>query len=156
MSPAPVCTRVTLTIEITEVLYSALQITATMSRTTVPAFIGSALRQTQVAFFAELPATSEPDVAVVEVRATAAPTQKETLPEPAPFSTSVRGDLGAVQREVLALVDDGVADLLEVRRTLLRSHQGPAVSRAVHQLLKRGLLEPMTPTSNGFRPALGL
>ena len=46
-----------------------------------------------------------------------------------------------------------VYDLAEVRRTMLDSHHGPAVSRAVHQLVRRGVLESMTPTSNGFLPA---
>jgi hypothetical protein len=38
---------------------------------------------------------------------------------------------------------------------MLNSHHGPAVSRAVHQLVRRGVLEPMMPTSTGFRPDLG-
>lgn len=69
MSTAAGCPRVTLTIEISEVLYSALAVTATMSATTLPAFIGLTLRQTQITFFAEAPGTSECDVAVLDVRA---------------------------------------------------------------------------------------
>jgi hypothetical protein len=84
MSTAAVCPRVTLTIQISEVLYDAIQITAAMSQTTVNAFIGSALRETQIAFFAEN-SESLPDVAVLDVRA--------TTPSP-----NTRGDLGALQR----------------------------------------------------------
>jgi hypothetical protein len=140
MIPAAVCPRVTLTIEISEVLFDAIQITAAMSRTTVPAFIGSALRDTQIAFFAE---NSElPDVVVLEVR--------DANPAPGPRK---RADLGALQRAILASLENaphqmGVYDLAEVRRTLLHSHSAPNVSRAVHQLVRRGW---MVPTGTGTR-----
>ena len=94
LSPTPVCPRVTLTIEISEVLFSAIQITATMSQTTVPAFIGSALRQTQIAFFAEISESPpESDVVVLDVRAA----------RPQPPSTRVPGEphLGALQSAIL-------------------------------------------------------
>jgi hypothetical protein len=81
MSTAAVYPRVTLTIEISEVLYSALTVTAAMSETTVPTFIGSALRETQIAFFAgtsESP--SESDVVVLDVRAATPPPQHARRP----------------------------------------------------------------------------
>lgn len=142
MSTAAVGPRVTLTIEISEVLYSALQIAAAMAETTVNAFIGVALRETQIAFFAETE--------------TATP---ECEPTPAPGSRR-RGDLGALQRAVLESLHDtpmtgGVYDLREVRKAMLRSHHRPAVSRAVHRLVELGVLVSMTPTSNGFRPDVG-
>jgi hypothetical protein len=135
MSTAAVCPRVTLTIQISEVLYDAIQITAAMSETTVPAFIGSALRETQIAFFAEN-SESPSDVVVVEVR--------ESAPAPGPRK---RGDLGALQRAILESLESapnqlGVYDLREVRKTLLHSHHGAAVSRALHQLVRRGWMVP--------------
>ena len=146
MIPAAVCPRVTLTIQISEVLYDALQVAAVMSQTTVPAFIGSVLRESQVTFFADS-GESLSDVVVLDVRET-----------PPPAST--RGDLGPLQRAVLDHLLDaptmsGVYDLGELRRAMLRSHHGPAVSRAVHRLVELGVLVPMTPTSNGFQPDLG-
>ncbi len=140
MSTAAVCPRVTLTIEISEVLFDAIQITAAMSRTTVPAFIGSALRETQIAFFAENSELAE--VVVLEVR--------DANPAPGPRR---RGDLGALQRAILASLENapnqlGVYDLREVRKTMLHSHHGAAVSRAVHQLVRRGW---MVPTGTGTR-----
>jgi len=135
MSTAAVCPRVTLTIEISEVLFDAIQITAAMSRTTVPAFIGSALRETQIAFFAEN-SESLSDVVVLDVC--------ESAPDPSPRK---RGDLGALQRAILASLENapnklGVYDLKEVRKTLAHSHHGAAVSRAVHQLVRRGWMVP--------------
>jgi hypothetical protein len=120
MSLAAVCTRVTLTVELSEVLFSAIQITATMSQTTVPAFIGSALRQTQIAFFAEASESPpESEVVVLEVRAATTPS-----------GTRPRGDLGPLQQAILDHLLDapamsGVYDLLEVRRTMRHSHHGP-------------------------------
>jgi hypothetical protein len=38
-----------------------------------------------------------------------------------------------------------------VARTIQAHHQ-PAVSRAVHRLVERGVLESMMPTGAGFRP----
>jgi hypothetical protein len=143
MIPAAVCPRVTLTIEISEVLFDAIQITAAMSRTTVPAFIGSALRETQIAFFAES-SESLSDVVVLDVR--------EVNPAAAPGPRK-RGDLGALQRAILASLENapnrlGVYDLKEVRKKLAHSHHGAAVSRAVHQLVRRGW---MVPTGTGTR-----
>jgi hypothetical protein len=66
--------------------------------------------------------------------------------------------LGSVQRLILAhLVDapassgSDVFDLRAVSRTMQSRHQ-PAVSRAVHRLVERWVLESMTPTGAGFRP----
>jgi hypothetical protein len=147
MIPAAVCPRVTLTLQISEVLYDALQITAAMSQTTVPAFIGSVLRESQITFFAEN-GESLSDVVVLDVR--------QAMPPP----PSARGDLGALQRAVLENLLDtpmmaGVYDLREVRRAMLPSHHGPAVSRAVHRLVELGVLVSMTPTSDGFQPDVG-
>ena len=148
MNPAPVGARILLTVEISEVLFSAIQITASMSRTTVNSFSGSALRQTQISFFAEAPATSESEVVVLDVR-----------PTPAP-GTRARGELGSLQQAILdhlldAPTTSGVFDLAEVRRTMLLHHHGAAVSRAVHQLIRRGVLESMVPTAAGFQPDVG-
>ena len=142
MIPAAGCPRVTLTIQISEVLFDAILITAAMSQTTVPAFIGSALRETQIAFFAEN-TESLSDVVLLEVRAHS----------PSPGSRK-RGDLGALQRAILDCLENapnqlGVYDLKEVRKTLAHSHHGAAVSRAVHQLFRRGALVPV----NGSRYA---
>jgi hypothetical protein len=153
MSPTAVCPRVTLTIQISETLFDALQITATMTRTTVPAFIGSALRETQIAFFAE----GVPDVVMVDVRSDAAQRQHNPAGtgEFNQQRVSEARARGAVQRAVLALVDAGVSDLLDVRRMMLQDYPGPSISRALHQVILRDLLEPVMPTSNGFQPAMG-
>lgn len=148
MIPAAVSPRVTLSISISEVLYDAIQIAAVMSQTTVPAFIGSVLRESQITFFAEN-GESLSDVVVLDVR--------ETTPAP---TTSTRGGNGALQRAVLNNLLDaptmsGVYDLGELRRTMLHSHHGPAVSRAVHRLVELGVLVPMMPTSTGFLPDVG-
>lgn len=157
MSPAPVCTRVTLTIEVSEVLFSAIQITATMAQTTVNAFIGTALRQTQITFFAEAAGTSESDVAVLDVRATRPLGTKKNHGGSAEVSGQRGGDLGSLQQAIMNHLLDtptmsGIYDLFEVRKTMLRTHSGPAVSRAVHQFVRRGLLEPMTAVGTGFQP----
>jgi hypothetical protein len=44
-----------------------------------------------------------------------------------------------------------VFDLRAVSRTMQLRHQ-PAISRAVHRFVERGVLESMTPTGAGFRP----
>jgi len=65
---------------------------------------------------------------------------------------------GSVQRSIMnGLADAAIApgsdvfDLRAVARTMQARHQ-PAVSRAVHQLVRRGVLEWMMPTGTGFRP----
>jgi hypothetical protein len=167
MSPAPVCSRMTLTVEVSALLFDALTITAQRSGKTVSAFIVSALLQNQIASFAEdSEGPSECDVVVLDARSTPPPSKMGRSSETEDFSQRrgseppMRGDLGPLQRAILDHLLDaptmsGVYDLLEVRRAMLRSHSGPAVSRAVHQLVRRGVLEPMTPTSNRFRPDAG-
>lgn len=66
--------------------------------------------------------------------------------------------LGSVQRAILNHLADAPAspgsnvfDLRAVSRTMQARHQN-AVSRAVHQLVRRGVLESMVPTGAGFRP----
>jgi len=147
MSPAPVCPRVTLTIEVSTVLFDALVVSADMSGTTVNAFVALALRRTQISFFAETSAAdsespSDSDVALLDVRA-AAPRR--------------RGDLGTLQQAILDhLVGSptGIYDLRAVRRTL-NAHSRPALSVAVHRLVERGVLDPMIPTGGGFQRDVG-
>jgi hypothetical protein len=64
---------------------------------------------------------------------------------------------GSVQRAIVNHLADAPAspgsdvfDLRAVSRTMQAHHQ-PAVSRAVHRLVERGVLESMTPTGGGFR-----
>jgi hypothetical protein len=128
------------TFEITEVLYAAIQITATMQRTTVPAFIGSVLRETQVSFFAEASESQPDDEEVLDIREAVA-----TLP-------GKRGDRGSLERAILdrlAAAPDqhGVFDLDQLRREMVGSHHRAAVSRAVHTLIRRGALKPVGPGS---------
>jgi hypothetical protein len=145
MTPAAVCSRITLTVQISETLYDAIQISAAMSRTTVPAFIGSALRETQIAFFAEPASSGSFDVLVLDV--------DDSSPD-LPSTPRRRGrGIGALQRAILAGLENapnqlGVYDLAEVRRTLLHSHHGPNISRAIHELVRRGWL---VPTGDGVR-----
>lgn len=66
--------------------------------------------------------------------------------------------LGSVQRSIMNGLADAPAtpgsDVFELRAfasTMQARHQ-PAVSLAVHQLVRRGVLEWMVPTGTGFRP----
>jgi hypothetical protein len=65
---------------------------------------------------------------------------------------------GSLQREIMNHLvdattspDGGVWVLRIVARAMQARHQ-PSVSRAVHRLVERGVLESMTPTGAGFRP----
>lgn len=138
------------TVEITETLYAAIQISTAMSSTTVPAFIAATLRETQVRFFATTSANDE-DPEPVEIL-----DGRAAVPPP-----SMRPLLG-VRREILdrliaAPVSPGadVFDVIAARRSLLNTYSGPAVSRGVRQLIERGVLVPVVPTATGFQPADG-
>jgi hypothetical protein len=160
MGSAPVGARILLAVEISEVLFSASQITATMSQTSVNAFIGTALRQTQISFFAEAPATSESEVELVDVRATTTPGEKKKSCETQDFTKQRRREaLGPLQQAIMNRLLDAppgdIIDLFELRKAMLRSHSGPAVSRAFRTLLDRGVIQAMVPTASGFEPDVG-
>jgi hypothetical protein len=65
--------------------------------------------------------------------------------------------LGSVQRSVLARLADAPtspgSDVFDLRvaTRAMGAHISPAVSRAVHQLVRRGVLEWMRPAASGFR-----
>ena len=138
MPTATVCPQVTLTIEISEVLFHGIQVSAAMSRTTIDVVVQSALRQ--IAFERETPANESQ---ALEVR----------TPHPI-RRASGKPCLGPIQRAILGSLDAAVADvydLRELRRTIHQYHR-TAVSRAVHKLVNLGFLEPMMPTGAGFQP----
>ena len=116
-----------------------------------PRCVGSALRQTQIAFFAEISESPpECDVVVLDVC---------TAPPPTP-STPARGDLGSLQRAIMnyllnAPTMGGVFDLREIRRSMLRSHSASSISRAFRTLLDGDYIEAMVLTPAGFEPDVG-
>ena len=147
MSPAT-CNRVTLTISVSEVLYDALLVSADIQETTVTDVVASALRQSEIAFFAE---TEWDEVVVLEVLTPPPPSER-------PLASDVVPGIcwfGSVQQAILDHLPDaptspgsGVYDLHEVRKTMQHSHHGPAVSRAVRQLIRRRVIEVVAPTGN--------
>jgi hypothetical protein len=61
---------------------------------------------------------------------------------------------GAVQRLILNQVAEapaGPGGVLDLRRRQ-STHMPASISRAVHRLVERGMLESMVQTSYGFRP----
>ena len=144
MTPAAVCHRVTLTLEISGVLFSALQVAAAMAGRTVPDFMAKVLRESQVTFFAE-----DGEDLAVEVLAV-----RDVDPSPSP--PVKRETAGALQRAILGRIDGaGVCDLQAVRKALHNEYQPAIVSREVHRLIERGQLVPMMPSRTGFSPGGG-
>ena len=144
MTPAAVSSRVTLTIEISGVLFSALQVAAAMDQTTVSDLLASVLRESQITFFADDGESAQLEVLAVRDL------------DPTPVTPMKRQSAGTLEREILdRLADDGVSDLSTVRRALLRDYKPAVVSREVHRLIKRGELVPMTQSLNGFVPGGG-
>jgi hypothetical protein len=109
-------------------------------------FSDSALRQ--VAF-----ARESDEIEVVAVHH-APPSQRQAVTVASPKGPCI---VGSLQAEVLGRVNssagaDGVTDLREVRQALAGRYLHNSVSRAVHQLVTLGLLEPVRPTGAGFLP----
>ena len=144
MIPAALCTPITLTLRVSEVLYSAIEVTAVMAASSVNSVITAALRQ--VAFLRD---TEGEEIEVVEVHHAPHPIRR-----PETVSTPGGPGIGILQQAILARLPAGsVGDLREVRRELAGSYLHNSVSRAIGTLIRGGYLEPVRWSGGTFVPA---